>query len=211
MGGGKGPPLSYALLSAPERPETKRRSNYIYSEHPKHILAPCYWTAPTSPACNARTKGTFVLTVGDCPALNGDLGVLSAGPGAVSQGSTNGERKAIKGKYHDGIKGGGPLPPAADAIPAAFLWPPVRHAIQGVDKTYDLSPLAPLPPSPPSIEVRPLNRSSKQRHPAAYLGGLTDRAPGGFVPQGFGGVRGGGVGGGKLIDTSSSTSAYLAR
>lgn len=52
------------------------------------------------------TKGTFVLTVGDCLTLNGDLGVLSAGPRAVSQGYTNGERKAIKGKYHDGIKGG---------------------------------------------------------------------------------------------------------
>lgn len=33
--------------------------------------------------------------------------MLSAGPGAVSQGYTNGERKAIKGKYHDGIKEGG--------------------------------------------------------------------------------------------------------
>lgn len=53
-----------------------------------------------------HTKGTFVLTVGDCLALNGDLGALSAGPGVVSQGYTNGERKAIKEKYHDGIKGG---------------------------------------------------------------------------------------------------------
>lgn len=50
--------------------------------------------------------GTFVLAVGDCLALNGDLGVLSAGPELLSQGCTNGEREAIKGKYHDGVKGG---------------------------------------------------------------------------------------------------------
>lgn len=55
------------------------------------------------------------------------------------------------------------------------------------------SPLLPLPPSPPSIEVRTLTRSSKQRHPAAYLGSLTDRAPGGFVARGFEGVGGVGV------------------
>lgn len=63
-------------------------------------------TAPAFPACNTCTKGTFVLTVGDCLALNGHLGVFSAGHIDVSQGYTNGERKAIKRKYHDGIKGG---------------------------------------------------------------------------------------------------------
>lgn len=89
-----------------EKQNTKLCSNYICSEHPEHILAQCYRTAPTFPACNVCTKGTFVLTVGDCLALNGDLGVLSAGPRAASQGYTNGERKAIKGKYHDGNKGG---------------------------------------------------------------------------------------------------------
>lgn len=117
----KGPPLSYTLLHALKGSETKRCSNYIYSEHPEHILAPCYRTAPTSPACNARTKGTFVLTVGDCLALNGDLGVLSAGPGALSQGYTNGERKAIKGKYHDGIKGG------YEKTKLPFHSPPCHH------------------------------------------------------------------------------------
>lgn len=40
------------------------------------------------------------------------------------------------------------------------------------------SPLALPPPSPPLIEVRLLNRSTKQRHPVAYHGSLTD-GPGG--------------------------------
>lgn len=105
----RGGQRSTSQLRTPRRSEkqqTKRCSNYIYSEHPEHILAPCYRTAPTFAACNAHTKGTFVLAVGDSLALNGDLGVLSAGPRAASQGYTNGERKAIKGKYHDGIKGG---------------------------------------------------------------------------------------------------------
>lgn len=55
---------------------------------------------------------------------------------------------------------------------------------KGVDKTYDLSPPTPLTPPPPTslfppvIEVKLLNRSTKQRHPVAYHGGLTD-GPGG--------------------------------
>lgn len=71
------------------------------------------------------TKGTFVLTVGDCLALNGDLGVLSAGPGAASQGYTNGERKAIKGKYHDGNKGG------YEKTKLPFRDPPPLHHLHG--------------------------------------------------------------------------------
>lgn len=50
---------------------------------------------------------------------------------------------------------------------------PSTTPFKGVDKTYDLSPLLP-PLFPPLIEVRLLNRSTKQRHPAAYHGGLTD-------------------------------------
>lgn len=72
---------------------------------------------------------------------------------------------------------------------------------KGVDKTYDLSPptlLTPLAPPtptslfPPVIEVKLLNRSTKQRHPVAYHGGLTDgpRGGGALFRGGFGGVTG---------------------
>lgn len=46
--------------------------------------------------------------------------------------------------------------PTADVFLGEFLWPSVCHPIQGVDKTYDLSPL-PVPLAPPLIEVRLLN------------------------------------------------------
>lgn len=79
---------------------------------------------------------------------------------------------------------------------------------KGVDKTYDLSPPTPLTPPlfPPVIEVKLLNRSTKQRHPVAYHGGLTDgpREGGGFVLWGIWWSYGV-----KLIDTSSSTRADL--
>lgn len=54
---------------------------------------------------------------------------------------------------------------------------PATTPFKGVDKMYDLSPCSP-PSSPPLIEVRLLNRSTKQRHPVAYHGSLTD-GPGG--------------------------------
>lgn len=52
---------------------------------------------------------------------------------------------------------------------AAFLWAPARHAIQGVDKTYDLSPLL-----RPWLKSDCWTGQAERRHPAAYLSSLTD-------------------------------------
>lgn len=94
--GGKGPPLGYKLQS-PERLQTKRCGNYIYSEHAKHISAQYYKSASSTAACSVGTKGTFVLTVGDGLALKRDLGVLSAGPELSLGGTLMGNERLLKG------------------------------------------------------------------------------------------------------------------
>lgn len=54
-----------------------------------------------------------------------------------------------------------PTSPTTDAFLDGFLWSLVRHAIQGVDKAYDLSPLTPSSvPSPDlSQAAEPVNQA----------------------------------------------------
>ena len=94
-----------------------------------------------------------------------------------------------------------PPPPTIEALLTAFLWPSVRHAIQGVDKTYDLSPLfpslCPLPWLKSGCWTGQPSSSILQHTSAAWRTGPS------FVSVGIWGSKGV-----KLIDTSSSTSAF---
>lgn len=76
-----------------------------------------------------------------------------------------------------------PTSPTVQGFLAAFLWPSGHHAIQGVVKTHDLSPL-PLPWLKSGCWSGQPSTGILQHTSASWQTGL------GFVLQGFGGIRG---------------------
>lgn len=129
VGGGKGPPLSYTTPRRSECRETKRRSNDIYSEHPRALFLFSFFPSSSFFLQPAAYRGCshFLAAVerahkgNICPRRRGlpgpkwgDVGVFSAGPGAELRlkGTLMGNERLSKGSIMmawGGWGGGGGL------------------------------------------------------------------------------------------------------